>query len=197
MLPTAKSLLLKKLEGGMVTIEKLPSNYCMIIRGMAAVRQLKASGLTYKEVAEKLLKSVVKIVKNAKRIDVVFDVYLDNSIKDVERNRRSHGELMLNQILPTFQIKQWNLLLSSNSNKNKLTQFIVNKWKSLGNLFGNTELYATYLQEVFRITQNTTEKIHELTSNHQEVDTGFFFTLDMPAFHMKRSFLVLPIHMFS
>ena len=37
-------------------------------------------------------------------------------------------------------------------------QFIVNKWKSLGNLLGNIELYATYLQEVFRITQNTTEK---------------------------------------
>ena len=62
-------------------------------------------------------------------------------------------------------------MLSSNSNKNKLTQFIVNEWKSLGNLLGNIELYATYLQEVFRITQNTTEKIHELTSNHQEADT--------------------------
>ena len=52
-----------------------------------------------------------------------------------------------------------------------MTQFIVNEWKSLGNLLGNIELYATYLQEVFRITQNTTEKIHELTSNHQEADT--------------------------
>ena len=68
MLPTAKSMLLKKLEGGMVTIEKLPSNYCMIIRGMAAVRQLKASGMTYREVAEKLLKSVVKTVKNGKEL---------------------------------------------------------------------------------------------------------------------------------
>ena len=28
-----------------------------------------------------------------------------------------------------------------------------------------------HLQEVLRITQNTTEKIHELSSNHQEVDT--------------------------
>ena len=111
---TAKSMLLNKLEGGMVTIEELPSNYCKIIYGMAAVRQFKASCLTYKEFAEKLLKSVIKIVKNAKRIDVVFGVYLDNSIKDVERNRRSHGELMFNQILPTSQIKQWNLLLSSN-----------------------------------------------------------------------------------
>jgi len=78
---------------------------------------------------------------------------------------------MLNQILPTSPIKQWNLVLSSNSNKNKLTQFIVNEWKSLGNLLGSTTLYATHLQEVFRITKNTTEKIHEITSNHQEADT--------------------------
>ena len=127
----------------MVTIEELPLNYYMIIDGMAAVRQLKASGLTYKEFAEKLLKSVIKIVKNAKRIDVVFDVYLDNSIKNVDRNRRSHGDLMPNQILPTSQIKQWNLLLLSNSNKNKVTQFIVNEWKSLGNLIENIELYVT------------------------------------------------------
>ena len=101
---TAKSVLLNKLEGGMVTIEELSSNYCMTIDGMA-VRQLKGSGLTHKEFAEKLLKSVIKIIKNSKRIHVVFDVYLDNSIKDVERNRRSHGELLLKQILPTSQIK--------------------------------------------------------------------------------------------
>ena len=106
-----------------------------------------------------------------KRIDVVFDVYLNNSIKHVDRNCRSHAELMFNQILPTSQIKQCNLLLSSNSNKNELTQFIVNEWKSLGNLLRNIELYATYLLELFRVTQNTTEKIHELTSNHQEADT--------------------------
>ena len=78
----------------------------MIIDGTAGVRQLKASGLTCKEFAEKLLKSVIKIVKNAKRIDVVFDVYLDNSVKNVERNRRSYGELILNQILPMSQIRQ-------------------------------------------------------------------------------------------
>ena len=87
-------------------MQELPSNYCMIIDGMAAVRQLKASGLTCKEFAAKLLKRAIRIVKNTKRIDVVFDVYLDNSIKDVAKNRRSHSELMLNQILPTSQIKQ-------------------------------------------------------------------------------------------
>ena len=149
------------------------------------MRQLKASGLTYNEFAEKLPKSMIKIVKNAKRIDV----------KDVERNHRSHGELMLNQILPTSQIIQWNLLLSSNSNKNKLMQFIVNKWKSVDDLLGNIKLYVTYLQEVLRITQNTTKKTHELTSNHQEADKRILLHIQY-AFHMKRSLLVLLIQMF-
>ena len=45
-----------------------------------------------------------------------FGVYLDNSIKDVERNRRSCGELKLQQIIPDAEIKQWALLLSSNDN---------------------------------------------------------------------------------
>ena len=124
---TAKSVLLNKLERAIVTTEGLQSNYCMIIDGMVAIRQLKAFGLTYKEFVEKLLKSAIKTVKNPEKIDVVFDIYLNNSITDAERNRRSHGELMLNQILPTSQIKQWNLLLSSDSHKNKLTQFIANE----------------------------------------------------------------------
>ena len=97
-------MLLNKFEGGMVANEKLPSSYCMTIDGMAALKQVKGSGLTYKEFAARLLKSVIKIFKNAKKIYVIFDVYLDNSIKDVERNCRSHSELMLNQILPTSQL---------------------------------------------------------------------------------------------
>ena len=70
--------------------------------------------------------------KNASRINAVLHVYHQNSIKDVERNRRSQGQLAFNQILPNSEINQWNLLLSSNTNKNKLTEFIVNEWKNLG-----------------------------------------------------------------
>ena len=100
--------------------------------------------------------------------------------------------IMLNQILQTSQIKQWNLLLSSNSNKNKWTQFIVNEWKSLANLLGVIELYATYLQEVFRITQNTTEKVHELTSNHQEADIRIFLHAQHASLSYEKIFVSTP-----
>ena len=50
-------------------------------------------------------------------------------------------------------------------------------------------------KEVLRITQNTTKKTHELTSNHQEADTRILLHIQY-AFHMKRSLLVLLIQMF-
>ena len=59
--------------------------------------------------------------------NVVFDVYEDNSIKDLDRIRRSCDELNLCQIIPEAEIKQWGLLLSSNDNKNKLVEFIRNQ----------------------------------------------------------------------
>ena len=51
-------------------------------------------------------KKVPPIGRDSSRIDIVFDVYLDNSIKNVERNRRSCRELKLQQILPDAEIKQ-------------------------------------------------------------------------------------------
>ena len=81
--------------------------------------------MTHSQFATVLLKNVLPIGRDSSRIDVVFDVYLDNSIKDVERNRRSCGELKLQQIIPDAEIKQLALVLLSNDNKNKLIRFIV------------------------------------------------------------------------
>ena len=73
----------------------------------------------------------------ANRVDVVFDVYVESSIKDVERSCRSHGELELKKIIGTAEIKQWTLRLSTKENKNKLIRFIVQQWKNNCKLEGN------------------------------------------------------------
>ena len=72
--------------------------------------------------------------KECQRVDVVFDVYRDASIKDVERNRRSTGQLTLQKIIPNFPIKQWTLLLSSSHNKNMIIEFLIGQWKKQLNL---------------------------------------------------------------
>ena len=77
-------------------------------------------------------------------------------MKDVERNRRSQGELAFNRILPNSEIKQWNLLLSSNTNKNKLIEFIVNEWKNLGHLLSQKVFYVTSGTDAFWVTTDKT-----------------------------------------
>ena len=108
---TFKPVLLRKPEGMGQTAESFPIDYVLIIDAMAAVRQFKVAGLTYKTFAGQLLRYFIALGKNASRIDVIFDVYHQNSIKDVERNRRCQGELSFNRILPNLEIRQWNLLL--------------------------------------------------------------------------------------
>ena len=70
-----KSVLLRKLKGMGQTVEAFPTDYVLIIDGMAAVGQFKVAGLTYKKFAEQLLRYFIALGKNASRIDAVFDVY--------------------------------------------------------------------------------------------------------------------------
>ena len=80
---TVKSSLFHKLEGSANFTDVHPINYALIVDGMAAVRQMKVAKLIFRGFTEKLLRNVVSSGKNASRIDVAFDIYLDNSIKDV------------------------------------------------------------------------------------------------------------------
>ena len=164
---TPKSALLRKFEGMGQTVEAFPTDYVLI----TVVRQFKVAGLTYKKFAGQLQRYFIALGKNASRIDAIFDVYHQNSIKDVERNRQSQGELAFNRILPNSEIKQWNLLLSFNTNKNKLIEFIVNEWKNLAHLLGQKVLYMTSGIDVFGITTDETQLVQELQNNHKEADT--------------------------
>ena len=92
---TAKSLLLHKIEGDVPSVDMLKTEHTFIVDGMAYVRQIKSSGLTFTAFSTKLLTHILHSAMFASPIDVVFDVYIENSIKDVERQRRSSGEIVL------------------------------------------------------------------------------------------------------
>ena len=92
----------------------------------------------------------------------------------MERNRRSCGELRLQQIIPDAENKQSALLLSSNYNKNKLIRFIVEHWKSNLNLINGKEFITTVDSKAYKNNLNNCSLIKELQSNHQEADTRLF-----------------------
>ena len=113
---------------------------------------------------------------SSKRTDVVFDVYENNSIKDVERNRQSSGKLSMQKLLRNMEIKKWSLLLSWNGNKNKSVNFIVNQGVSNSSLIGYKIVIVTKNREAYKIESNDCILIPELESNHKEADTNVLMT---------------------
>jgi len=61
------------------------TGYTFITDGMAYVRQIKVNNLTYKQFASMLLIYINKCAGSGTRVDTIFDVYTENSIKYVEQ----------------------------------------------------------------------------------------------------------------
>ena len=83
----SKAALMHKLEGPVESIENVSGEYAMIFDGMAYVQQAQVSHKTFGQFATDLLCRILSAGARAARIDVVFDIYRDLSIKNVERNR--------------------------------------------------------------------------------------------------------------
>ncbi|XP_066917320.1 uncharacterized protein [Clytia hemisphaerica] len=84
---TTKSSLMHHLEKDVAPQQKVDKPFAAIIDGMALVRKVKPTGHTYQSYADHLLASAISSSGNASRVDIVFDVYRDKSIKNAERER--------------------------------------------------------------------------------------------------------------
>lgn len=112
---------------------------------------------------------------NCKRVDVVFDVYLHTSIKNVERSKRSSQAegIKYKNILPGYQVKSWSKFLALPSNKTEVVKFLVAEWKKTemrDKLSGKT-LYVTCQSECWKLDPTSVELVTELQSNQEEADT--------------------------
>ena len=82
---TNKSALMHQLEKGSASVDRIPKPFATIIDGMALIRKVKHVEHTFDSYADKLLKAAVLSSTGASRIDIVFDVYREKSIKNAER----------------------------------------------------------------------------------------------------------------
>lgn len=116
-----------------VTPHKTLSNYhqnktCYIFDGMSVVQALGRPSRckTFDEYAAIFSSVVFKIENEVQRIDVVFDHYKSNSIKNTTRRKRGPQSTMQriieNENIPLPQ--QWNLFIHSSINKHQLTNFL-------------------------------------------------------------------------
>ena len=107
------------------------------------------------------------------RIDVVFDTYRENSIKNSEGSLRG-GEAghQLQSITGTHIVRQWRRFLSTVNNKTSLITFLVGEWRKpeyREKLQGKV-LHATVNDKCYRITSQDSEEVPALQCQQEEAD---------------------------
>ena len=84
---------------------------------MAVIGKCKPTQKNFEQMASYMLELILSTTKQAERIDIVFDVYRESSIKNAERLRRSSAKLNFSRIVSNQVIRRWNNFLSSSPNK--------------------------------------------------------------------------------
>ena len=146
---------------------------------MSLVQKIRGDQSTYGEVATTILAMALNDGRKSNRIDVVFDVYVENSIKNSERSLRGEEtRFEVKDIITSAQkVRQWRSILTRISNKTCLISFIVHEWqtdKSRDKLEGKT-LYATVGDKCHKITSEGHEVVPELQCQQEEADGRLLF----------------------
>ena len=84
---TNKAALANELQQSVPFADVIPQPSASMVDAMALVQRLKGDHKTFAEVAESLLCLVLHEGSNSERIDIIFDVYKENSIKNAEREK--------------------------------------------------------------------------------------------------------------
>ena len=171
---TNKAALARELEKSVAPAEVIPKPSTTIIDGMSLVQKMKGNDKTFAQLAESTLAKVLHEGGDSERIDVVFDVYKDMSIKHSERaNRGADIGIQFKNIVSGHNIQQWRKLLCSAANKTSLIKFLVEEWKrpEHRDKLQVKTLYVTCEEVCFKITKDQWEEVTQLRSSQEEADT--------------------------
>lgn len=141
---------------------------------MGLVQRLKGDGKTFGAIAGSVLNMALHEGENSTRIDVVFDVYRNTSIKNAERcHCGSTGSTQWKNIAPGHSVVQWRKLLSNPESKTALIRFIVDQWKLLENQMKlqDKQLFATVGETCYCLRKKDWKIVEELKYSHEEADT--------------------------
>ncbi|KAJ8395232.1 hypothetical protein AAFF_G00034340 [Aldrovandia affinis] len=85
---TNKAVLARGLEKQVLPAETIPGLSATILDGMSLVQKMKGNDQTFSQRAASALTQILHEGARSQRIDVVFDVYQEDSIKNAERANR-------------------------------------------------------------------------------------------------------------
>jgi hypothetical protein len=175
---TVKPTLAKRLKKDLSPAESIPDNSACVIDGMALVQKLDANNMCFGEVSQTILSMALRKGSGCKRIDVVFDVYRNISIKNVERIKRgSQSGTSFRTIARGHRIKEWKNFLANPDNKNRLIEFLVSEWsedEQRSRLAGK-QFFVTVGETCKRLTVESVFDVEALRSGQEEADTRMLF----------------------
>ena len=171
---TEKSKFMNIIAQNVAVLETFSEKSACIVDGMAIIQQFDANHKTFIELSKMVLKRVIQESNTSTRIDVVFDVYQQESIKNVERvNRGSGSGVRFKTIIPSHKIKQWRSCLSESNNKTLLIEFITSDWMTTNSkvIIDRKTLFVTCGLNCWRISNVGVSLVEELNSSQEEADT--------------------------
>lgn len=174
---TNKAALTQHLESLVEPSDDTSEPYATVIDAMCLIQKLHGDNHTFDELSCFVLGAALHAGGKSARIDVVFDVYRNESIKSAERIKRGSQEgVRFHNIKPEHKIKNWRRMLACSESKTKLAHFLADSWKCelKRKRIGDKILFVTCDEKCFKITYSQVEEIEELKSNHEEADTRIF-----------------------
>ena len=113
------------------TVEVIPTNSACIIDGMSIVRKTNGNQRAFGEICNTIHNTVLLESGQSDRIDLVFDVYQEKSIKNAERVKRGAAHrTQYKTILPSHKIKLWQSFLKDSNSKCSFIRFLCKEWRN-------------------------------------------------------------------
>ena len=162
---TNKASLATTLQSNVTAVEQLPENCASVVDGMGLVQRVKGDQAAFGDIATTVFSMALNEGGKSNRIDVVFDTYRENSIKNSERLLRGEESgHQLQAITGTQIFRQWRSFLTRVKNKNNLGSLIVREWMKAGfrEKLQQKALYATVSDKCYRIKSDGSNEVQAL-----------------------------------
>lgn len=168
-----KSDLVKCLEKLTVSSREAPQVEGTVVDGAVLVQMLKpGNAQTIQEYADRVfVPHVVRQSECVQRLDVIWDVYQENSLKFSTREKRGSG-IRIKVDSSTKIPKNWQAFLRSNDNKTALFRFLSKQLEA--NAIAGKQILSTYDDQVLSSPPMDTSS---LECTHEEADTRMILHL--------------------
>ena len=170
-LPTNKSDILSCLPD-INSIDAIPNATAMVLDGAVIVNLLMPSeSQTFNDYSKNVFTSyILQQFKRVSRLDLIWDQYLPNSLKDTTRQKRGTG--IERRVTPTGKIpSNWQDFLKVGRNKTELFNFLTAQLQQIMIPEGK-ELYVTLGTTVIKCGSSNVSSMTDC--NHEEADTRIF-----------------------